>query len=342
MPFKRNFELERVDWPFLRGGAVAEKITAKYRKGAKCRISINNKNDKVNVNVFVESELVGFINYPSSLPIVGALDNGENIHAEIVKVEWCHEKSSVPVSVGISISSYSRRPRNIKNIVSSGYTEKNNPIDLGNRNSGTANAALSKNKHYILGIPFKEQRKKEIQIKSLAGVMGIYCIWNKTHETYIGQSKDIGRRIYQHCEALWGGHHSNKKLQEAWASGHSNFRFDVVKRVSQSSDLDKWEKYYIESYKTYTNGFNSTPDGLALKCYESPQVSGYNFPDNFYGRYHFSRSYRVAKSGVVRIKVGDEVWCYKTESIRHAELLVHWFADGREIIGEGYSWSVVL
>lgn len=55
--------------------------------------------------------------------------------------------------------------------------------------------------------------------------------------------------------------HHNYGLQHAWnTKGASKFTFFVIEQCEED-ELDDLERIYIEKYKTYEFGYNSTPDG---------------------------------------------------------------------------------
>ena len=94
-------------------------------------------------------------------------------------------------------------------------------------------------------------------------VCGIYCISNCiTGKKYIGKSIDVNTRYRQHLLKLrLGSHHSNH-LQRAFDKyGEGSFVFGVIEECS-TDDLDSKEKYWIDYYDTYNNGYNcALPNG---------------------------------------------------------------------------------
>lgn len=95
---------------------------------------------------------------------------------------------------------------------------------------------------------------------------GIYCIENLiNHKKYIGQSIDIYSRWKQHQSLLNRGVHDNEKLQNAWNKyGNKNFLFYVIQE-NELLELDDWEKYYINLYDSYKNGYNKDLGGKSNK-----------------------------------------------------------------------------
>lgn len=87
----------------------------------------------------------------------------------------------------------------------------------------------------------------------MAAICGIYKITEKTTGlSYIGQSKDIFRRLTEHTNSDINEWH--KKLNEH----PEDFTFEILETCSPQL-LDEREKYYIQMYNTYNNGFNLTP-----------------------------------------------------------------------------------
>jgi predicted GIY-YIG superfamily endonuclease len=69
------------------------------------------------------------------------------------------------------------------------------------------------------------------------GIYGITCA--PTGQVYIGSSRDIARRWWEHRHHLRLGRHYNSKLQAAWAEhGERAFRFVVI--AEPASDKLQW------------------------------------------------------------------------------------------------------
>lgn len=99
-------------------------------------------------------------------------------------------------------------------------------------------------------------------------VCGIYCIENLTNgKRYIGQSIDIYSRWINHKTELNRNRHSNEKLQNSWNKhGSDNFNFYILK-TAISDELDTLEKYYIDLYDTYVNGYNKDFGGSSRRLF---------------------------------------------------------------------------
>jgi hypothetical protein len=116
-------------------------------------------------------------------------------------------------------------------------------------------------KHPLTSLAFAPKRNIKSLCNSLKGKCGIYCIYSKDFTTYIGQSIDVGKRLNQHIRKLNSSSHSNSALQSAWLLlGQNAFTFHLIEEC-ETKILDDRERYYIEKYKTYIQGYNQTPDG---------------------------------------------------------------------------------
>ena len=89
-------------------------------------------------------------------------------------------------------------------------------------------------------------------------ICGIYKITNlKTEECYIGQARDIKKRIYEHMRAGLGvdtpqGNQLYSAMQEY---GLENFSVELLEECD-SQELNKKEKYYIKLYQADIVGYN--------------------------------------------------------------------------------------
>ena len=228
MPFKREIKLNGIDWCFKKPSFVKRGLAAKYQKNAEVKFKINRKNTNT-ANACVGSSIIGFVNDPDSREILDAIAVEERVYAHISSVEYSETQNEQPAQVYVEVSTYPRRRKG------SAYQEESKPIQNEKvksnleKRKNTAPGDVVVHSHRITGEVFKEQRRKENAGNKHSGMCGIYCIWNKFHETYIGQSTDIGSRITDHYKALNAGKHDNPRLQADWHSyGHTYFRFDLV------------------------------------------------------------------------------------------------------------------
>jgi group I intron endonuclease len=102
---------------------------------------------------------------------------------------------------------------------------------------------------------------------------GIYKITNKTNgKFYIGSSKHIDRRWWEHTNDLIKNEHCNTKLQHAWNyHGKDAFEFTILENV----DIDKLEErevFYLKTFKPYMRDI------------------GYNISDSYCGGNNFTNN----------------------------------------------------
>lgn len=104
-------------------------------------------------------------------------------------------------------------------------------------------------------------------------MIGIYKYQNKLNgKIYIGQSTDIERRYQQH---LWD---AEKRPEQSTGIdlainkyGINNFTFEIIEQCN-SDQLDERERFWIEYFNSYTDGYNRTPGGSSLKGEEHPRA----------------------------------------------------------------------
>lgn len=93
---------------------------------------------------------------------------------------------------------------------------------------------------------------------------GIYKITNKKNgNSYIGQAIDIKTRWSKECSRAFSPNSKEyeKTLSRAFRKyGIDNFTFEIIEECDKLA-LDDREKYYIQLYDTYFNGYNETTGG---------------------------------------------------------------------------------
>lgn len=97
----------------------------------------------------------------------------------------------------------------------------------------------------------------------------IYKITNTVNgQMYIGQTvKTVEKRFTQHKNNSNKPYFSQLVLYKAFNKyGIENFKCEIVEEVPNEL-LDEKEKYWIEYYDTYFNGYNSTLGGRATPLY---------------------------------------------------------------------------
>lgn len=91
----------------------------------------------------------------------------------------------------------------------------------------------------------------------------IYKITNNVNgKVYIGQTiQTIKERFYQHCATKCSDSVLNMAIHRAIKKyGKFNFTIEVIEEVDKDSLNDR-EKFWIEYYNSYNNGYNSTIGG---------------------------------------------------------------------------------
>ena len=106
---------------------------------------------------------------------------------------------------------------------------------------------------------------------------GIYKWENKiNHKCYIGQAKDLNRRLMHHLSNIKTGRYNTPLYKAVTKYGVNNFNITIVEVLEASDDLnerlDEREIYYIEYYKSYKEGYNQTKGG-------DGGITGYKFTE---------------------------------------------------------------
>ena len=94
-------------------------------------------------------------------------------------------------------------------------------------------------------------------------LVGIYLIYNYDRDLYyVGQSKDMVKRVYQHFMLNMG----SPELHEDYCSGEK-FSISLIPLAKTSfSSLDDLEDYAIRAYNSLLpNGYNKTPGNIMVK-----------------------------------------------------------------------------
>lgn len=83
---------------------------------------------------------------------------------------------------------------------------------------------------------------------------GIYCIVNTyNNKKYIGSSKNIRKRLWEHRSELRHNKHANIYLQRAWNKyGEDKFDFYVIEACQENFLLER-EQFYIDTQKPEYN-----------------------------------------------------------------------------------------
>lgn len=111
---------------------------------------------------------------------------------------------------------------------------------------------------------------KVLIIKIIGDIMGyIYKIENTiNNKVYIGQTvKTLSKRFSQHRNNYDKPYFSQLSLYQAFKKyGIENFIFLEIEEI-ENSQLDIREKYWIEYYNSFKDGYNSTLGGRLVELY---------------------------------------------------------------------------
>ena len=91
----------------------------------------------------------------------------------------------------------------------------------------------------------------------------IYKITNNVNgKSYIGQTiQNYKERFYQHCAIKCSKKVSDMAIHKALRKyGKANFTLEVIEEVD-ADNLNEKERYWINYYDSYNNGYNSTLGG---------------------------------------------------------------------------------
>ncbi len=102
-----------------------------------------------------------------------------------------------------------------------------------------------------------------IPLKNISGleyqkIIGCYIIKNRiNNKCYVGQSKDVIKRIKQHFKGTFP---NNIIFAQDYFSAEDKENLFEIKIIpcSTKDELDRTEKYLIEKYDSYANGYNGT------------------------------------------------------------------------------------
>lgn len=89
-------------------------------------------------------------------------------------------------------------------------------------------------------------------------ICGVYKITNIINgKLYVGSSKDIHNRWYQHERDLDSNIHGNPYLQNAWNKyGKKNFKFEIIEECDPSVQFER-EQFYLNELNPFgDNGHN--------------------------------------------------------------------------------------
>jgi hypothetical protein len=89
-------------------------------------------------------------------------------------------------------------------------------------------------------------------------ICGVYKITNTANgKFYVGSSKDIKSRWYQHTSRLNENKHGNSYLQNAWNKyGSQSFKFELIEECNPEIQFER-EQFYLNELNPFDdNGYN--------------------------------------------------------------------------------------
>lgn len=94
----------------------------------------------------------------------------------------------------------------------------------------------------------------------------IYCVYrivcSTSLKSYIGQTCNPKKRIYEHFRRLKSNQHHNLHLQSAFNQyGVDAFYSEVIETDIPVGEVDNRERYWITHFDSLLNGFNKAPGG---------------------------------------------------------------------------------
>ena len=158
--------------------------------------------------------------------------------------------------------------------------------------------------------------------------MGIYKITNNlNNKVYIGCSRDIEHRWIAHKSEAFNSKQIpyNYSIHKAFRKyGIENFTFEIIENILDKEQLFEREKFWIQYYDSYNNGYNETLGGNS-----GPSLPGESNPNA-----------KVTKDDVIVIrtlqlqgKMSSEVYPLFQNKISHR---------GFEYIWQGKTWLDIM
>ena len=135
-------------------------------------------------------------------------------------------------------------------------------------------------------------------------INGIYGIKNKElGQWYIGQAKNIMDRWREHLKDL---DDPKYPLHIDMAENVTNFEFHILEVVDDVSQLDDREKYWIDYYDSYLNGYNLTRGGRVPTrgfrlTVDPKEVFQYHLDNPQVGTREIGKVFGIEKTTVCRI-----------------------------------------
>lgn len=194
------------------------------------------------------------------------LDMERTLYGYITDVRGKNALTKITIDVYFSLQQTApfEQPPNLQNnLDQEKMPEANKPPDL-ERVKPKSNSSGSKQlvvpKHPLTGVAFRSQKNKPMTFRQQSGKSGVYCIYQKNFKSYVGQSKDISRRWFEHVHSLNEGRHHNPQLQQDWdLLGACSFVFKVI-TYCEPEELERTETHYINVMLEMRLAYNVPPE----------------------------------------------------------------------------------
>lgn len=112
-----------------------------------------------------------------------------------------------------------------------------------------------------------------MKIHKVLSDVGIYILVSPNGKIYVGQSRKLRKRFYEHSRLLRRGKHHNKYLQNSYNKYNGEGFFAcVIEYVEDPSKLTETETWWINKFNSFENGFNLTPAADSTGVQRSQEV----------------------------------------------------------------------
>lgn len=142
-------------------------------------------------------------------------------------------------------------------------------------------------------------------------MIGIYKITNPVGQIYIGQSKNLDKRIKEHKGFYKGSKHHRKLYKSLVEFNVDAHLFEVIE-LCELHKLNERERHYQEVYDAVDNGLNCEYTQTELKAKIRDQQSRINIAIASTGRWHTEE----AKKAISKKRTGMKFTKEHCENIR--------------------------
>lgn len=98
-----------------------------------------------------------------------------------------------------------------------------------------------------------------IRIPTLLSNIGIYLIASPSGKVYVGQSRNLRKRLMEHRRLLNKNQHKNIHLQNSYNKYHGEGFFSIIlEYTNDTSKLTEMESWWMKKFNSFHSGFNQT------------------------------------------------------------------------------------